>query len=86
MKIDKTKLSMTEAVVVELEDFSDLVVHDEVEIVCYNGKPAFFLGEFDMWYWIAPLHTLKAVKCCEDDYERDYEIYMTKFELMELMK
>ncbi len=71
--IDKESLELVEAVRIGIDGFSDVVVEDEATLVKFEGKPALFLGECDMWYWVAPLDTLEAEKCCSCDLE--YDVY-----------
>jgi hypothetical protein len=74
--IKSCNLSEVTAIKIKIDGFSDQIVHGSIGVVEYGGKKALFLGEFNMWYWIAPLDNLKAIKVADSDYE-DFDEELT---------
>lgn len=81
--IKKTKPVIVQSLKIEINGFDNVVkeIDDYITLFEYEGDWAIYLGECNMWHWIAPISTLKAVKVDDSALEVD-EFEISVSELM----
>ena len=71
--IESAKPAIVNSIEIQIEGFENVVTTSEIELVDCDGEKAIYLGEFDMWHWVAPLSTMKAIKCADLEFESNDE-------------
>ena len=86
--VNKTRPTIEKAVSINFENWGEEVKfgHQEFDVFIYKGEPAVFLGERDMWYWVAPLSTLVAVKECDSIFDGDEMDQISAIEILEILE
>ncbi len=69
------KLNIVNAVKIEIDGFDDIETSENIPLVKMDNKICLFLGEYDNWYWVAPIDTLVAEKAADGEFEYlDYDL------------
>lgn len=86
--VKQTSPQIVQSVRIPIDGFDDVVEQFDGSVRLYNcgedNEWCIYLGEFDMWHWVAPLSTLKAYKEDDSIWESD-EVYIEISEIINLL-